>query len=89
MAKFFPALLALFALLSFLHCGDGDLVNHLKDADVHRAGDGALAASYTEILAKAFLVINKLMKCPLPPATVFHRSRVMAAGHKCEISIVA
>ena len=65
-----------------------NLVNNFKNADIHRAGNGAFAASYTEIFAKALLVINKLMHGALPPPAIFNRTGIMTAGHKGKIAVV-
>ena len=37
------------------------LIYQIKNADIHRAGDGATTASYAQVLAEALLVINKLV----------------------------
>ena len=40
----------------------GNPVHYVKNTDVHRAGDRAFAASYTQIHTKPFLVINELVE---------------------------
>ena len=64
------------------------MVNHIKNADVHRAGDGTMAASYAEVHAEPLFIINEFMHRTLSPATVFHRTGVMSASHQGEVPVV-
>jgi len=65
------------------------LINHIKNADIHRAGNGAMAASNAQVHAKPLLVINKFMQGPLPPSAVSNRPWIVSSGHQREISVVA
>jgi len=65
------------------------LINHIKNADIHRAGNGTMAASHTQVHTEPFLVINKFMQGTLPPPAVFYRARVVSSSHQREISVVA
>lgn len=65
------------------------MVHHLKDGNVHGAGDGAMPASHAKIYPKTLLVVNEFMHGSLPPAAVLGRAGVMAPCFQCEIRVVA
>ena len=65
------------------------MVNYVKNADVHRAGDCAMSAAHTKVYAKTFLVVNEFMHRPLPPAAVLCRAGIMATGFQCKINVIA
>jgi hypothetical protein len=65
------------------------VVYHFKNADVHRAGDCAMPAAYTQVNTKSFLVVYELVHGPLPPAAVLRRAGIMTAGFQCEVNVVA
>ena len=76
-------------MLSFSYIGRRYLVNYLKNADVHRAGNGTFSTAHAEVLTKPLLVIDELVHGTLAPAAVLGRARVVTARHEGEITVVA
>ena len=65
------------------------MIHHLKDGDIHRAGDRAMAATHTKIHTETLFIINELMHGPLPPPAVLCRAWIVSACLQGEVNVVA